>query len=97
MRGWWLYVPLLGLVLCGVALALLLGQRAATTTETDAIERVAAMHVAQGGLRTDCRAVPAQSEQLWLVVTCAAQTGEGVAYFVDRFGEVADTQVLGGQ
>ncbi|MEO1139557.1 MAG: hypothetical protein AAFW87_08880 [Pseudomonadota bacterium] len=97
MARWVWFVPLIGLVLCGVTLALLLGQRAATTTETEAIERVAAMHVAAGGVREDCKAVPAQSEGLWLVVTCEAVGGEGTAYFVDRFGEVVDTARLEGE
>jgi len=88
------FLPLAVVVLGGVALALLLGGRAATTTETEVIERVAAMYVATGGARTDCRAVPAQSDGLWLVITCEDDAGRGVEYFVDRFGEVADQRML---
>lgn len=89
MPGRMLFIPLLALGALGIALALLLGGRAATTTETEVIERVAALHVAAGGARSDCRAVPAQSEGLWLVVTCEG-ADRGTEYFIDRFGAVVD-------
>lgn len=93
-----LFMPLMAVVLAGAALALLLGGRAATTTETDAIERVAAQYLEEGGAaRTDCRARPAQSEGLWLVVICEDAGGRGAEYFVDRFGRVADRRTLDGE
>lgn len=97
MRGRLLFVPLVAVVAGGAALALLLGGRAATTTETEVIERVAARYLAEGGAlaaRSDCRAVPAQSERLWLVVICEQEAGRGIEYFVDRFGRIADTKTL---
>lgn len=92
-----LFLPLVVLVLAGGGLALLLGARAATTTETQAIERVAARYLDEGGAaRTDCHARPAQSDGLWLVVICEDAAGRGAEYFVDRFGRVADRKVLKG-
>ena len=92
-----LFLPLVAVVLAGAGLALLLGGRAATATETDAIERIAALYLAEGGAaRTDCRARPAQSPGLWLVVTCTDDRGRGAEYFLDRFGRVADRAPLGG-
>lgn len=89
--------PLLAVVLGGVALALLLGARAVTTTETQVIERVAARYLAGGGAaRSDCHARPAQSDGLWLVVICEAGGG-GMEYFIDRFGRVADARRIGGK
>src|SRR6056297_97204 len=91
--------PLLAVGLGGVALALLLGGRAVTTTETEVIERVAALYQngRAGADRSDCQARPAQSEGLWLVIICEARSGTGVAYFIDRFGRVADTRRLEGE
>lgn len=94
------FAPFIGLVLLTAVLALLMGIRVATTTETDVIERVAALYLDEAGAkaaRTDCRAVPAQSEGLWLVITCVGADGNGVEYFIDRFGRVADTTRLDGQ
>ncbi|MCR9147083.1 MAG: hypothetical protein NXH74_07760 [Rhodobacteraceae bacterium] len=89
--------PLLAVALGGVALALLLGGRAVTTTETEVIERVAARYMAEGGAaRSDCHARPAQSDGLWLVVICEAGDGGGMEYFIDRFGRVADVRRVGG-
>jgi len=100
VRSRLIFLPFAGLVLLTAALAMLLGARAATTTETEVIERVAALYVDKVGAeaaRTDCRAVPAQSEGLWLVITCVATNGTGFEYFIDRFGRVADSKPLGGQ
>lgn len=95
-----LFLPLVAAVLAVAALALLLGGRAALTTETEVIERVAALYEAEGGpgvARTDCAARPARSGGLWLLVTCERATGEGMQYFIDRFGRIADRSVLGEQ
>lgn len=90
------FVPLLGVVLGGAALALLLGGRSVTTTETAVIEAVADRYVAEtGAARTDCHATPAQSEGLWLVVICEGAQG-GVEYFIDRFGDVTDRREVKG-
>lgn len=87
--------PLLAVSLGGVALALLLGGRAVTTTETQVIEQVAARYLAEGGAaRSDCQARPAQSEGLWLVVICEPGGG-GTEYFIDRFGRIADARRVG--
>jgi len=90
-------VPLLALVCCGAVLALLLGGRSVTTTETAVIEAVADRYVAEAGAgaeRSDCQATPAESVSLWLVVTCGRAGGVRVEYFVDRFGEVTDRQEM---
>lgn len=83
--------PLLAVLLAAIVLALLLGKRVVSTTETDVIERVAARYVAEtegAARREDCAARPAQSEELWLVMRCEGSAGAGVVYFIDRFGRV---------
>ncbi len=81
-----IYLPLIGLVAAVAALGLVLGGRAATTTETEVIEKVAARYSQEtGGGRSDCSARPAASAALWLVVSCG-----GHAYFVDPYGRVVD-------
>ncbi|WP_317057752.1 hypothetical protein [Roseovarius rhodophyticola] len=95
-----IFLPFGALVLLTAVLALLLGGRMANTTETEVIERVVAIYLGEAGAeaaRTDCRAVPAQSEGLWLVITCASQDGVGFEYFIDRFGRVADRKPFEGQ
>ena len=85
------YAPLVAVVLALVALALLLGKRAVTTTETQVIERVVERYLRETGAtarRRDCWAVPATSEELWLVVSCAPAGGARVDYFIDAFGRV---------
>lgn len=91
------FLPFGCLVLLTAVMAWILGGRMANTTETEVIERVAAEYVETAGAsakRTDCGAVPAQSEGLWLVITCASQDGTGFEYFIDRFGRVADRKAL---
>ena len=81
-----IYLPLLGLMAVVAGLGLMLGGRAASTTETEVIERVAARYVAEtGAAATDCAARPAVSAGLWLVVACRHH-----AYFVDSYGRVVD-------
>ena len=81
-----IFLPVLGLVAAVAALGLVLGGRAATTTETEVIERVATRYIKEtGGGRSDCAARPATSAELWLVVSCG-----GHAYFVDSHGRVVD-------
>ncbi|HKL65843.1 MAG TPA: hypothetical protein VJ886_07015 [Roseovarius sp.] len=81
-----IYLPVLGLVAAVLVLGLVLGGRAATTTETEVIDRVADRYVTEtGAARSDCAAQPAASAGLWLVVACA-----GHEYFVDGFGRVID-------
>ena len=89
-------IPLMAMVAAGLALALLLGARAASTSETEVIEQVAARYVAEAGSGArlaDCQAVPAQSPGLWLVVICLPQDGGGMEYFIDRFGRIADSRM----
>ncbi|WP_135503479.1 hypothetical protein [Roseovarius aestuariivivens] len=91
-----LFLPVLAVGLGAMAIALLLGGRAVTTTETEVIERVAAQYLSEGGVeRSDCEARPAQSEGLWLVIICEARSGAGAEYFIDRFGRVTDSRTLG--
>ena len=81
-----IWLPVVGLAAAVAGLGLLLGGRAATTTETEVIERVAARYVTEtGAAPEDCAARPAESAGLWLVVACA-----GHAYFVDPYGRVVD-------
>ena len=58
------------LVALALVLGLWLGQSRAPLTETQAIEAVAARHVAEtGGLTSDCVAVPGEGA-VWLRVSC---------------------------
>jgi hypothetical protein len=92
-----LLLPLVGLVAVAAVLGLSMGRKAALTTESEVIEAVAARYLDEGGsARRDCRARPAVSEGLWLVVTCS-RAGVGFEYFIDRFGRVADRSVLEGE
>ena len=94
-RAPWFFIPLLALVCLGAVIALLLGGRSVTTTETGVIAAVADRYVAEtGAARSDCQAIPAQSEGLWLVVSCLGADGAGVDYFVDRFGNVTDRKEM---
>jgi len=80
-------LPLLALIAVVAGIGLLLGGRAVSTTETEAIERMAALYLdeaGQGAERSDCAARPAVSDDLWLVVTCGRYE-----YFVDPYGRVA--------
>lgn len=82
-----IFLPLLALLAAVAGIGLLLGARAVTTTETEAIDRMAERYIIEAGTgaqRTDCAARPAASEDLWLVVTC----GE-YEYFVDSYGRLA--------
>ena len=88
-----IFAPVIG-VIAGVAgIGLLLGWRAATTTETDVIDRIAVRYMGERGAearRSDCRARPARSDGLWLVVICGAGAQE-YTYFIDHYGRLADT------
>lgn len=90
-------MPLVALVAALTVLGLSMGRKVALTTESDVIEKVAALYVEEGGAaRSDCHARPARSEALWLVVTCARE-GTSIEYFIDRFGRVADRTALTGE
>ena len=96
-RSWVLFLPLVALVAAVTVLGLSMGRKAALTTESEVIEAVAERYLDEGGAaRSDCRARPAVSDGLWLVVTCA-RDGVGIEYFIDRFGRVADRSVLEGE
>lgn len=93
MTRWMWFVPLIAFIAALGTIAFLLGTRATNTTETEVIERMAQLYVQEAGsgaARTDCKAIPAQSLGLWLVVICERQSGQGIEYFIDRFGEIAD-------
>jgi len=80
-------LPLVAMIAGVAVFGLILGARAVTTTETDAIERMATRYLdeaGEGADRSDCAARPASSEDLWLVVVCGPYE-----YFVDPYGRLA--------
>jgi len=80
-------LPLMALIAAVAGIGLLLGGRAVTTTETEAIDRMAERYLGEAGegaKRSDCAARPAVSEDLWLVVACG-----DYEYFVDPYGRLA--------
>ena len=82
-----IFLPLVALIAGVAVFGLILGGRAVTTTETEAIERMASRYLDEAGKGaelSDCAARPAASEDLWLVVTCGAHE-----YFVDPYGRLA--------
>lgn len=86
-------LPLLALIAVVAGIGLLLGGRAVSTTETQAIERMAAVYLGEAGegaRRSDCAARPAVSDDLWLVVTCGRYE-----YFVDPYGRLAHSNAPG--
>lgn len=81
-----LFLPLIALIAAVAGFGLMLGGRAATTSETEVIERVAARYLddaGSGAARSDCAARPAASDDLWLVVVCGHYE-----YFVDAYGRL---------
>lgn len=82
-----IFVPLVALIAAVAGIGLLLGARAVSTTETEAIDRMAELYLdeaGEGARRTDCAARPATSDDLWLVVACG-----DYEYFVDPYGRLA--------
>ncbi|MEM8536801.1 MAG: hypothetical protein AAGF56_02955 [Pseudomonadota bacterium] len=93
------YMTFFAFLLAATVIAMLLGKRAAQASETEVIERIAETYLAEHAspaARTDCHAVPAQSDGLWLVVICAQASGIGAEYFVDTFGRVSHRRELTG-
>ncbi len=91
----WLWVAPLGLIVLMAGYAgVRLGETRANLTATEVIATYAARYVAEtGGQLTDCLAVPADADGLWLEVIC-----EGAArrvYAVDRFGRHVRTDEPG--
>ncbi len=80
-RRWAIFGPLAALVLVVGALGLRAGLRQAEMTETDVIDRYAALYLeeGEGAALTDCLAVPATSQDLWLIVQCGPDEN-GVTY-----------------
>lgn len=81
------FLPVVALIAAVAGIGLMLGGRAALTTETEVIEQVAARYLAEAGAgaaRSDCAARPAASADLWLVVICGR-----FEYFVDAYGRLA--------
>lgn len=81
-----IHLPLIAVVAMIAGIGLLLGGRAAMTTETDVIEQIAARYLQEAGSgasREDCAARPAVSDDLWLVVICGRYE-----YFVDAYGRL---------
>ncbi|WP_101068318.1 hypothetical protein [Roseovarius salinarum] len=101
MPRWLVFAPLLALVGAAAVFGLTLGWKAATTTETQVIDRIAQRYLAEhgaGAAASDCVARPARSDGLWLVVSCRPARGAGAyAYFVDRFGRLAHAARPGGR
>jgi len=88
-----IFLPVVALIAAVAGIGLLLGGRAATGSEAEVIERVAARYLAETGSgagRADCSGRPAASAGLWLVVTCG-----GHEYFVDAYGRVAHVNAPG--
>jgi|AntRauTorckE5430_2_1112549.scaffolds.fasta_scaffold04418_2 hypothetical protein len=82
-----IFLPLVALIAAVAGIGLLLGGRAVSTTETEAIDRMAERYLSEAGAgakRSDCAARPAVSDDLWLVVACG-----GYEYFVDPYGRLA--------
>ena len=88
-----IFLPVLALIAVVAGIGLMLGGRAATTTETEVIERMAARYLADAGTgaaRLDCEARPAVSDDLWLVVACG-----DYEYFVDAYGRLVHRNAPG--
>jgi hypothetical protein len=83
----WLWWTPVGLLVLGAAvLGYRQGWLVANMTETDAIQRMAALYVQEAGAEarvSDCWAQPA--EGVWLVVRCA-RDGARWEYHVNRLG-----------
>lgn len=93
------FITFFAFLVCTAVIALLLGKRSAQASETEVIERVAATYLTEadtGAKRTDCRAVPAQSDGLWLVVICTRGDGAGFEYFVNDLGRISYRRALEG-
>lgn len=82
-----IFLPLVALIAAVAGIGLLLGGRTVSTSETEAINRMAERYISEAGKdasRSDCAARPAVSDDLWLVVACGAYE-----YFVDPYGRLA--------
>lgn len=94
-----IFLPVLALAAAAAGLALLLGGRMVTTTETRVIDRVAARYLGEAGAGaalSDCAARPAASDGLWLVVACVSGRGARFEYFVDGYGRLVHVNRTGG-
>ena len=93
MPGWLWFAPLAVLVVALGLWAFRLGWIAATISETDVIERYAALYMQTQGdsaRATDCVARPGVSPRVWIVVSCLTPQGVRVDYPVDRLGRLLD-------
>ena len=96
MPRWLVFAPLLALVGAAAVFGLTLGWKAATTTETQVIDRIAQRYLAEhgaGAAASDCVARPARSDGLWLVVSCRPARGAGGAQRVA--GPIRDRGLCG--
>ena len=93
MPRWLWWAPLGLLVLAFALIGLRYGWIAATTTETDVINRYATRYIKEHGgtaALTDCVAYPGTAYPgIWMVVSCTPTGSEGPGryeYFVNRLG-----------
>ena len=84
----------LALAGCAAVFGLVIGKNWAPLTETDAIENAVSryLQVVPDGRDTDCLAVPDQSGDAWLIVTCEGASARHV-YPVDRKGRILPSPV----
>lgn len=84
------FIPLAGVIALLAVMGLRLGWIAATLTETDVINRHAAIYLSEGGAsETDCFAFPSQTRGIWIVVRCTSHLDTPsmiVEYHVNRLG-----------
>lgn len=90
-------LPLAAVLALAGVFGLWLGVASAPMTESEVIERYAAEYVTEtGGERTDCYAVPAGVEGVWMIVICEAEGSEAWFRAVDARGDrVLDEVVFG--
>ena len=93
MPNWLWFVPLGLATIVGALLAFRYGWIAATITETDVINSIAARYVSRDGGENarieDCFGVAGQIEGAWITVRCADLT-----YHVNRFGSLISTDAI---
>ncbi|QJF50837.1 hypothetical protein [Roseobacter ponti] len=93
MPRWLWFTPLALLIGATGIIGFRLGLTAATVTETDVIEAIAAEYMTaagKGAARTDCAARPGSTRGVWIRVRCLSPEGVWFDYAADRFGSLVD-------
>lgn len=89
MPRWLWWAPFALLTVAGAIYVFRLGVIAATLTETDVINRYAALYLEEAGAEArlqDCHARPGQEATgIWIVVVCVGPDGPR-SFHVNRFG-----------